>query len=336
MSQWGSDNPVGLLNERYQTLGLVMPEYQVAMVHGQAHAPVFRANLTVAEGILVTASGNSKKMARNQAAVLMLDRLRDEDLDLRGGKEVVRSSGVKGSHGRGKSGFPSDRPSVQSRLVKKAELTPACRDPQGSSKGKGAAVSSTPAPFVAMGRGKPAALAQGDLRKKLEELRAGKKTPARAADSESVVVEMAELRVSVGSLGQRRVARVSLEEADITRTSVYRSSNWTDLRQAAIRKSEGETEARSGLGPPSLRGGQAGCVCLRPLKLVLCQLCGETFPARKRQLCSSHPTDLYLLDIRACVACRQPDLDKLVEYPLPTGMEETLAKRNFLLKMNRE
>ena len=276
------------------------------------------------------ASGSSKKMARKQAAVRMLDRLRDEDLELRGGKEVSRNQGTGWSR-------PSDHPFVQSRLLKKAEVTPTSRDQQqGSSKSKGAGLYLATAPFVPMGRGKLASPAQGDLRTKLEELRAGRKSLEGAADSEKVVVEMAKLRVSVGALGQRRVARVSQEEAETTRTSVFRSSNWTDLRQAASRHREGGTEASSGLAPPSLRDGQAACVCLRPLKLVLCQLCGETFPARKRQLCTSHPNDLYLLDIRACVACRQPNLDKLVEYPLPTGMEENLAKRNFLVKMASE
>ena len=89
MSQLGDANPVGLLYERYQTLGLGMPEYQVAMVSGQAHAPVFRAKLTVTEGIVVTATGNSKKTAKNQAAVLMLQKLRGQDQ----GREEVRSSG---------------------------------------------------------------------------------------------------------------------------------------------------------------------------------------------------------------------------------------------------
>ena len=309
MSKQRYNNTVGLLNERYQMLGREVPEYQV--VSGQAHAPVFSANLTVSEGIVVVASGSCRKMAGKQAAVLKLDRSRDEDLELRGGKEVSSNHGVKGGTGRSS---PSYRPFVESRLLKKAEVTPASWDQQqGSSKSKGACVSSATAPFVPMGRGKLASPAQGDLRAKLEKLRAGRKSLEGAADSEKVVVEMAKLRVSVGALGKRRVARVSQEEEETTRTSVFRSSNWTDLRQAAGRHGEAGTEASSGLAPPSLQGGQAACVCLRPLKLVLCQLCGEAFPARKRQLCTSHPNDLYLLDTRACVACRQHNLDKLVE-----------------------
>ena len=74
------------------------------------------------------------------------------------------------------------------------------------------------------------------------------------------------------------------------------------------------------------------CLCLRPLKLVMCQLCGETFPARKQLACSVHPGDLYLLDIKACIRCRQRDLTRLLEYPLPPGMMEVMVKRNLLLK----
>ena len=33
----------------------------------------------------------------------------------------------------------------------------------------------------------------------------------------------------------------------------------------------------------------AGCVCGRPLRLVMCALCGETFPARLRVECALHP-----------------------------------------------
>ena len=93
-----ADNPVGALFERYQTSGAPMPEIEVAlitplfdqtdfpleknslqllsliitpqvnMVAGQAHAPVFKAKLSVCEGLVVTATGSSKKIAKNLAA----------------------------------------------------------------------------------------------------------------------------------------------------------------------------------------------------------------------------------------------------------------------------
>ena len=67
-------NPVGRLYEMYQSSG-TSPLYEVTMKWGQAHAPIFEAVLTVPEGYQVTAQGNSKKIARNLAAKLMLDKL---------------------------------------------------------------------------------------------------------------------------------------------------------------------------------------------------------------------------------------------------------------------
>ena len=83
-----ADNPVGALFERYQTSGAPMPEIevtspidqsfpnpQVNMVAGQAHAPIFKAKLSVCEGLVVTATGSSKKIAKNLAAAEMLQKL---------------------------------------------------------------------------------------------------------------------------------------------------------------------------------------------------------------------------------------------------------------------
>ena len=47
------------------------------MVAGQAHAPVFKAKLSVCEGLVVTATGSSKKIAKNLAAAEMLQKLKD-------------------------------------------------------------------------------------------------------------------------------------------------------------------------------------------------------------------------------------------------------------------
>eukprot|EP00092_Neocalanus_flemingeri_P024392 GFUD01026448.1.p1 GENE.GFUD01026448.1~~GFUD01026448.1.p1 ORF type:complete len:227 (-),score=60.11 GFUD01026448.1:273-953(-) len=76
-------NPVGFLYERYQSSG-VSPLYEVVMERGQAHAPIFKAILTVPEGHKVTATGSSKKIAKNTAAKMMLDKL-----DGREGKENI-------------------------------------------------------------------------------------------------------------------------------------------------------------------------------------------------------------------------------------------------------
>ena len=73
-----ADNPVGALFERYQTSGAPMPEIEVTskmlhilsncfpkvnMVAGQAHAPVFKAKLSVCEGLVVTELQNVTDMA---------------------------------------------------------------------------------------------------------------------------------------------------------------------------------------------------------------------------------------------------------------------------------
>ena len=63
------------------------------------------------------------------------------------------------------------------------------------------------------------------------------------------------------------------------------------------------------------------CVCMRPLKLIMCQECGVTFPARLRMPCVNHPHNTYLLDVEECKGCCQTDKNALVEYDLPKGME---------------
>ena len=52
------------------------------MVAGQAHAPVFKAKLSVCEGLMVTATGSSKKIAKNLAAAEMLQKLKSTPLEL--------------------------------------------------------------------------------------------------------------------------------------------------------------------------------------------------------------------------------------------------------------
>ena len=82
-------NPVGFLYERYQSSG-VSPLYEVAMKRGQAHAPIFEAVLTVPEGHKVTATGSSKKIAKNLAAKMMLDKLDGREEDLMSTKTVFQ------------------------------------------------------------------------------------------------------------------------------------------------------------------------------------------------------------------------------------------------------
>jgi hypothetical protein len=83
-------NPVGFLFERYQSSG-VSPLYEVVMTQGQAHAPIFTARLTVPQGHTVEATGSSKKIARNLAAKLMLDKLEEVE----GQSKLVQNTKTK-------------------------------------------------------------------------------------------------------------------------------------------------------------------------------------------------------------------------------------------------
>ena len=62
------------------------------------------------------------------------------------------------------------------------------------------------------------------------------------------------------------------------------------------------------------------CTCSRPLKLVMCELCGETFRGRVKRVCNRHPKALYLQDVGECRKCKQDNVMKLKEFDLPPGM----------------
>jgi len=68
------------------------------------------------------------------------------------------------------------------------------------------------------------------------------------------------------------------------------------------------------------------CVCLRPLKLVMCEVCGETFCGRVSLKCRVHPRALYLQDLKECKGCKQNNKEALKEFDLPQGMERFMKK----------
>jgi len=76
--------------------------------------------------------------------------------------------------------------------------------------------------------------------------------------------------------------------------------------------------------PPSL--DVEGCVCLRPMKLVMCEVCGETFCGRVSLDCRVHPRALYLQDLKECKGCKQSNKNALKEFDLPEGMEKFVKK----------
>lgn len=72
MSQYDT-NPVGALQERYQSRG-ILPFYRVVHFEGMSHNPVFTYQVTIGE-MTAIGTGNSKKQAKHAAARAMLDKL---------------------------------------------------------------------------------------------------------------------------------------------------------------------------------------------------------------------------------------------------------------------
>lgn len=72
MSQYET-NPVGALQERYQSRG-VLPSYRVVQFEGMSHNPVFTYQVTIGD-MSTMGSGNSKKQAKHAAARAMLDKI---------------------------------------------------------------------------------------------------------------------------------------------------------------------------------------------------------------------------------------------------------------------
>ena len=66
-------NPVGALQERYQSRGLT-PTYQIIQAEGASHCPTFTFQVFIAD-LVASGSGNSKKQAKHAAARAMLDLL---------------------------------------------------------------------------------------------------------------------------------------------------------------------------------------------------------------------------------------------------------------------
>jgi len=100
-----------------------------------------------------------------------------------------------------------------------------------------------------------------------------------------------------------------------------------DQRMEEIVAKLRECGGRSGpAAAPSPR--EVDCVCDRPLKLVMCRLCGETFRGRLRLVCPRHPGQIFLQDVTACRGCSQADTQQMQEFDLPAGMETKYIRRS--------
>lgn len=121
MSQYET-NPVGALQERYQSRG-VLPSYRVVQFEGMSHNPVFTYQVTIGD-MSTMGSGNSKKQAKHAAARAMLDKIDgrvpaagmntpagmpqpnlDKTITSQSGTEAIsQSNGANGNTGTGGTG----------------------------------------------------------------------------------------------------------------------------------------------------------------------------------------------------------------------------------------
>eukprot|EP00092_Neocalanus_flemingeri_P032939 GFUD01035821.1.p1 GENE.GFUD01035821.1~~GFUD01035821.1.p1 ORF type:complete len:283 (+),score=81.87 GFUD01035821.1:76-924(+) len=102
-------------------------------------------------------------------------------------------------------------------------------------------------------------------------------------------------------------------------------ANVTSSSAVKQEKSSTKLSMPGSVTPASAKPVHAGgCICFRPLKLVMCEVCGETFRARLSLVCFMHPRAIYLQDVKECKGCKQNNKQALKEYDLPPGMEEGL------------
>ena len=69
-----------------------------------------------------------------------------------------------------------------------------------------------------------------------------------------------------------------------------------------------------------------GCVCERPLRLIMCGKCGATTTGRLSLQCSIHPRAVFLQDIKNCSSCKLGGAEALKEFDLPAGLKEALGE----------
>jgi len=83
----------------------------------------------------------------------------------------------------------------------------------------------------------------------------------------------------------------------------------------------GEVSEATNTGGPEA----GGCSCTRPLRLVLCSLCGHTEAGRVSVMCGTHPRAVFPGDLVTCSACNRGGVTFLKEFDLPSGMEDALG-----------
>ncbi|XP_023322748.1 uncharacterized protein LOC111697090 isoform X2 [Eurytemora carolleeae] len=69
--------------------------------------------------------------------------------------------------------------------------------------------------------------------------------------------------------------------------------------------------------------GEGNCICMRALKIVMCQVCSHDMIGRVMKHCVTHPEVTYLMDYASCCKCRGTNLK---EFDLPAHINMSKFK----------
>ena len=116
------------------------------------------------------------------------------------------------------------------------------------------------------------------------------------------------------------VARLKAEYENSCSGSVVSKEGSVKVVERSSKPSINSVKAVDGI--QSAETNLAECICERPMKLVMCILCGFTKPGRVSFQCQFHPRAFFLSDFKECPACKSGGIAKLKEFDLPPGMNE--------------
>ena len=201
------------------------------------------------------------------------------------------------------------RKSVQSRLFKKAETTASARPgPSSSSAMSGSGIQQWD-PFA------------GSVT--LSELKISKNPSPAKSYNHRLQIKSPETKplggLIINSNGKSSDVRGNLQRNDPV------VSNVVAKLKAQYKKDQNSVTSPASAGDPgdvSEAGVELGdCACARPVRLVLCSLCGHTEAGRVSVKCGLHPRAVFLQDMVTCSACKRGGVTFLKEW----GMEEVLG-----------
>ena len=205
------------------------------------------------------------------------------------------------------------RKSVQSRLFKKAETSASSRPGPSSSLAMSGSGTQLWNPFA------------GSVT--LPEMKISKNPSPAKPYNHRLQIKSPETNalggLNVNSNGKSSDVRANLQRNDPV------VSNVVAKLKAQYKKDQNSVTSPPSAGDPgdvSEAGVEVGdCACARPVRLVLCSLCGHTEAGRVSVKCGLHPRAVFLQDMVTCSACKRGGVTFLKEFDLPKGMEEALG-----------